>query len=374
MGDAPWSGDVEPGQHDIAARGIGLAAAPQKIAAERGKTQEIELVASSASAPVKIGTSDGKGLIYLDDKLVGEGSFVSDIPAGPHKLRITREGFDPFEEEILIKDRDPIARTVTLKISSKIETGPMQESERLEGLYGGFSLLGMFTPGGTGNDVEKRLCEGNKPPELVSCDAPDGNGAGVGGFIGYHWDPVGIELFVAGQYDQRTMKTDWNAASTDPGIGPDPARLEEYNLRRVGGMGVFRARLTLQGKKIRATFALGAGVTRRVMFLERETFAKNNADRDIYVSETTGYWSPIVTFEPAIMYRLTSGVSAALGLQLFLDAPATFMSGNPTNENPRSNKEANHGLGLRGLATNPLDLASNLQIFVGPFIGMMFGP
>ena len=66
------------------------------------------------------------------------------------------------------------------------------------------------------------------------------------GVMGYHWDPVGIELFLAGQYDGRTMKTDWNAASTDPGIGPDPARKEEYDLRRIGIMGMARVRVTLQ--------------------------------------------------------------------------------------------------------------------------------
>jgi hypothetical protein len=28
----------------------------------------------------------------------------------------------------------------------------------------------------------------------------------------------------------------------------------------------------------------------------------------------------------------------------------------------------------RGLATPALDLASGLQVYIGPFIGMMFGP
>ena len=69
------------------------------------------------------------------------------------------------------------------------------------------------------------------------------------------------------------------------------------------------------------------------------------------------------------------GVAAAVGMQIFLDAPSTFMSGNPKNENPRTSKDSTpHTLGGRGLATSPFDLASNLQIYVGPFLGMMFGP
>jgi hypothetical protein len=383
MGEAPWAGDVDPGQHKVGARGTGLVAAPQEVTVERGKTQDVELAASSSSAPVKIGTSDGKGLIYLDDKLVGEGSFVSDIPAGPHKLKITREGYDPFEEEIVVKDKELLARTITLKLSSKIETGTAEDVDRLEGIYGGFSLAAMFTPGGTGNYVQKTLCEGStRPAELTACDAPDGMGGGLGGFIGYHWNPVGIELLVAGQYDQRTMKTEWAASSLDPGVGPDPARNEEYNLRRAGGMGVARARVTLQGTHVRGSLALGAGLVRRVMFLERITSAPNGPERDLYISESTGYWSPVVSIEPSVMFRATRGIAIAVGLQVFLETPSSFLSGNPKGENPRTNAESNHQLGNsgpplfapRGLSTRSIDLASNLQVFVGPFIGMMFGP
>jgi hypothetical protein len=377
MGDAPWTGDVDPGQHSVGARATGLFAPPQRVNVQGGKTQEIELTASSSSAPVKIGTSDGKGLIYLDGKLVGEGSFVGDIPSGAHALRITREGYDPFEEEINVKDKEPLARTVTLKINSKIETGTAEVVERTEGIYGGFAFLAMFTPGGTGNDIQK-TCAGAHPPELVSCDAPDGFGGGFSGFIGYHWDPVGIELFLAAQYDQRTMKMDWNAASTDLGFGPDPARREDYKLRRAGGMALARARLTLQGPRIRFTAALGAGLSKRYMFLQRDTTAKDSADRDLYVSDTASYWSPVVAIEPAVMFRITPGTAIGVGLQLFLDTPATFLSGNPKGENPRSNRESGHALGQvpvqRGLTTNAMDLASNLQVFVGPYIGMMFGP
>lgn len=372
MGDAPWTGEVEAGQHEIGARATGLAAMPQKVNVERGKTHEVELVASSSSASVKIGTSDAKGLIYIDGKLVGEGSFIGDLPAGTHKLKITREGYDPFEEDIVVKDKEPLARTVTLSLSSTISTGPVHETERLEGIYGGFGLLGLLTPGGTGNAIEKQCDAKNQFPPLVSCDTPDGLGAGLGGFVGYHWDPVGIELYLAGHYDQRTMKNDWNAASTDPGIGPDPARLEEFNLRRFGGMGLARVRLTWQSSKIRFGFAAGAGVSYRAMVLERVTTAKDGSGiRDAFVSDSPSYVSPVVAIEPTVMYRLNRGVAVSLGVQMFLETPSSFMNG---RETPKTAPERNHSLGLRSLTTPSYELASNVQIFVGPVLGMMFGP
>lgn len=374
MGDAPWSGDLDPGQHEITVRGTGLGAMPQKVTVERGKAQDVEVEASSSTAPVKIATTDGKGIIYLDGKLVGEGSFVGDIPAGTHKLRITREGYDPFEEDITLKDKEPYARSVTMNLSGKISTGPVIATERLEGLYGGFNFLAMFTPGGTNSELESR-CEGKaQTPALASCETPDGFGGGFGGFIGYHWDPVGIELFLAGQYDQRTSTFDWNAPTTDLGIGPDPARIEEYNLRRLGLMGLARVRVTHQWEKIRLGLALGAGLSRRIFFLERDTRAKDNSGaKDIYVSDSAGYWSFVVGVEPTVMYRLTRGVAVAAGMQLLLDAPNTAISGND-GANPRTTPSNPHSLGGRGIDTRAFDLAKDLQVYVGPTLGMMFGP
>lgn len=372
MGDAPWTGEVEPGQHEIGARGTGLAALPQRVSVERGKVKEVELEASASTASVRIGTSDAKGLIYIDGKLVGEGSFIGDLPAGTHELKITREGYDPFEEEIVVKEKEPLARTVTLTLSRTITTGPVQETERLEGIYGGFGLLGLLTPGGTGNSIEKQCDAKHQYPSLASCDAPDGLGGGLGGFVGYHWDPVGIELYLAGHYDQRTMKNEWNAASTDPGIGPDPARREELRLRRVGGMGLARVRFTWQSNKVRLDLAAGAGVSYRVMVLERVTTAKDGSgQRDAFVSDRPSYVSPVIAIEPSVMYRLTKGVAISLGAQVFFETPSSFLN---DRETPKTAPERNHSLGLRSLTTPSYELASNVQIFVGPVIGMMFGP
>lgn len=326
--------------------------------------------AAVGSAPVKIVTSDGKGLLYLDGKLVGEGSFVGDVAAGTHAIRITREGYEPFEEALVVKTNEPLARTVTLKLESRIETGAVQVDERLEGVYGGFTVLGMFTPGGTGNSIEQQCA--SPPLELASCDAGGGAGGGLGGFIGYHWDPVGMELFLGGYYDQMSMNDDWSASSTDPGLGPDPARTEEFSLRRGGGVALARVRLTHQWSRVRLGFALGAGVSYRVLSLERETRAKDDlAVRDHFLSDLSSYVSPVVGFEPSAMLRLTRGTAISVGAQIFLDAPATFLNG---GENPRSQPEATHALGRRGLSTPSYELASNMQIYIGPFIGMMFGP
>lgn len=376
MGDAPWAGDVEAGPHEVSGRSGPLSAAPEKVTVERGKTKDVELVASASYATLKIGTSDGKGLVYLDDKLVGEGTFTSDVPSGQHTLRITREGYDPFEEAIELKERETIARTITLKLSSKIDTGPVQkENGALEGLYGGFGLMMAFLPGGMNSSMQK-TCEGARPTELTSCsDESGGIGGGATGFIGYHWDPIGVELFLGAQYDQTAPTLKWGPSSTDPGFGPDPARTEEFKVRRIGGLGALRVRLTLQGEKLRFSVAGGVGLSYRSLILTRDTTRDSDPSaKDALVPDAQGYLSPVLSFEPSLQYRLGPHTAVALGFSLLAESPRAF------DQIPTTKAENGHGLSNgpvappSGLTTPAYELASGTQVFVGPFIGMMFGP
>jgi hypothetical protein len=369
MGEAPWTGDVDVGQHEVAGRSTALSAAPERVTVERGKTREVELVASASTATIKISTSDGKGLIYIDGKLVGEGSFSGDIPAGPHKLRITREGYDPFEEDIVLEDKQTIARAVTLKIVSSVQTGPIEAERRaLEGVYGGFGLPLYFSPSGFKASMQT-LCDERPPPELGGCDKGSGIGFGVNGFVGYHWDPVGVELFLGASYDTASPKLDWNASSTDPGLGPDPARTEDFSLHRIGGFGAARVRLTLQSEKIRFSVAGGVGLSYKTILLERDAKAKSDPNqRDLFVPGAQGYWSPLISLEPAVYYRLGQPTSLGVGFTFQMEAAGAF------GDNPKTPADGTRKIGPVGITTPAYELASGTQIFIGPFIGMIFGP
>ncbi len=370
MGEAPWSGEVEAGPHTVEGRAAALATVTEKVEVERDKTRHVELSAIATSATLKVSTSDGKGLIYLDNKLVGEGTFASELPGGIHALRITREGYDPFEETLELRDKDTLSRSITLTLSSKIETESVQKEKRpLEGIYGGFGLLMSLAPGGMGHSMQT-TCGGDKPAELTSCEGESGAiGGGLNGFIGYHWDPVGVELFGGAHYDQSTPTLTWGPSSTDPGIGPDPARKEEFGVRRVGGFGLFRLRLTLQGEKLRFSVAGGVGLSYRSMFLTRDTTAVANADfRDAFVPGAQSYLSPVISLEPSIQYRLGARVALAVGASLLVESPRTF------DQIPTTPQEGTHRLGPSGLTTPSYELATGTQVFVGPFVGMMFGP
>ena len=128
-------------------------------------------------------------------------------------------------------------------------------------------------------------------------------------------------------------------------------------------------RLTFQGEKLRFSVAGGVGLSYRSLLLTRDTTATSNpALRDAFVPDAEGYLSPILSFEPSIQYRLGSHTALALGVSMLVESPRAF------DQIPTTKAESGHSLGPSGLTTPAYELATGTQVFVGPFIGMMFGP
>jgi len=367
VGETPWIGDVEPGMHDIGGRSPTMTAVAEKVLVERGKRKDVVLDASSSTALFKVTTSDGKGAIFLDGKLVGEGAFSSEVPAGTHKIVVTRDGFERFEEDVVLKEKETQSRTVTLKIDSKVKTGAVEADRRsLSGTYASAGFLGLIAPSDLDGDVD-RACA-SPSSTLLSCSGgPPGFGAGVLGYIGYGWDPVGLELMVNGTYDQSSRDLNFIADSTSPGLGPDPARTEKFTFRRLGGTAALRIRLMTQSERVRFGFAVGAGMGYRNLSFQRDTTAAAGGPADVYAPPSVSYWSPVVNVEPSVAWRLTPTLALALGVELSLENPNVFDSA------PRTASEK-HTLGISPLSTPSYEIINGSQLVGGLFVGMQFGP
>lgn len=327
---------------------------------------------TGVKVPAKISTTDGKGTIYIDGAQVGEGTYVGELTPGIHQLRITRPGYDNLEENITVAEGAAVNKNYTLTLNQVITTNNVvEEVDRPEGIYGGFVLQGFLTPGGTGNTIDSACDRKSETPTLTSCDTGGGLGTGIGGFLGYHFDPVGIELFLSGAYDVRKDTLSWANAptATAGGVQSNPARDEEYTFRRAGGMLLARIRITKQWQKIRLTLPLGAGVAYRIMSVNRLARAKDTGAADSFTPDSVSYFSPAIQIEPSVGYRITKGIAVTLGFQFSIEAAGGFHSDNPVSAGSQT-----HRLGVAGLSSPPLTLASNSQIFIGPTLGMMFGP
>ena len=161
----------------------------------------------------------------------------------------------------------------------------------------------------------------------------------------------------------------WVAQTPEAGIGSDPTRTEEFTVRRIGGFGIARVRLTVQGEKLRFTIAGGVGLAYRSLLLTRDTTSVKNPDfRDGYVPDAESYLSPVLSIEPSVQYRVGPHTGIALGFSMLVESPRTF------DQIPTTKPEKGHSLGPGTLNTPGYQLATGTQVYLGPFIGMMFGP
>ncbi len=372
LGATPWEGDVAPGPHEIAGRSSTSAAPAQMVNVNVGDRIAVDLVTAATAAHLQIRTSDGKGQVYIDGIAKGDGVFVGDVSPGPHSVVITRDGYERFEKTVSLAERETWAETVTLK-SATVQGASSQAAPRaFEGLYGGFGLAGLFGVGGQGTDLETR-CDSLG---ASSCDTPQPLGGGAFGYLGWTWDPVGFEFMLAGSGDtvQQTAHFGGGGASSVSPLA-QPPRDEKFTFARFGGIAALRVRASLQWRVVRATVAGGVGFSYKKLFMERTTTATDGTNRqDTYAPQGgVAYVSPAITLEAALHVRITPAMALAVGLEAWADNASiwgTNSAAPPSSE--RFLTAANQT--PAPLATPAYQLATGPQVFLGPFVGMQFGP
>lgn len=385
MGAAPWTGDVDPGSHEVRVQSATLGSTTQRVEVEAGKSGEVTILATSATGRLAITTSDGLGVIYVDGKVVGEGQFSGEVPAGTHDIRVTREGFVPFEKRVEVGDKQAVSESVALKTAGQSLAGVNVEEERpFYGMYGGFGLLGGIGIGGLGSSLDLTSDACQKTLGAVSCDTPGPMGGGAFGYVGFTWLPVGIELFVGGLFDQAKQKATFGATdqANTPLLGP--ARTEEFTFIRFGGVGAIRARATLDGKNFRASLSAGPGISYKQIIMQRKSASVTGGYSERYVPDDgaanpgesqankLSYVSPALVADLAVHWRIGQATALSLGVLGWLETAGNDVATQPDRTRLMvSDQQGNQPLHI---PTPRYEPASGAQFFMGPYLGMMFGP
>jgi hypothetical protein len=365
VGATPWEGDVPPGSHTITGRSSSATAAGQTVDVAVGSSTAIDLVASDTAAHVQVTTSDGKGVIYLDGVVKGEGTFKGDVAPGPHSVVVSRDGYQRFEKTLTLAERQTWAETVTLSQTPSANAGQGEADHPYAGLYGGFGLMGMFGVGGMGTELESNC----STLGASSCNTPQALGGGAFGYVGYTWDPVGFEFALGAMLDQATQTATFvetPGASTNT-ISPaaNPARTESFQFLRIGAIGAIRARVGFQSRILRGTLSAGPGVSYRFMQMQRTaTATQTDKEIDKYVPDPVGYVSPAISADGSLQFRLSPTVAVAVGVTFWADN-ASIAGNNASPPSPGHNPL---------IPTPGYNIASGPQVFIGPFLGMQFGP
>jgi hypothetical protein len=66
-------------------------------------------------------TAGADNMLYLDGKLVGQGQWESTVPSGTHSLRVTARGMKPYQNEIVLNDKETRTLGVTLEPEARKE-------------------------------------------------------------------------------------------------------------------------------------------------------------------------------------------------------------------------------------------------------------
>jgi hypothetical protein len=373
VGATPWEGDLAPGSHQIAGRSSTSSAQAQTVDVTAGSRTAIDLVSADTAGHIQITTSDGKGVIYVDGVVKGEGKFTGDFAPGPHTITVSRDGYQRYEQAVTLAERQTVAQTVTLTPVAAAGGGQGEAEHAYNGLYGGFGLFGAFGIGGMGTTIETNC------PTLgaVSCDTPNPAGGGAFGYIGYTWDPVGFELAIAAMADQDKEKATFSASSSSTSSllpATNPARVETFSFLRIGGLAALRARVAFQSHLLRGTIAAGPGVSYRLIQMERDAAETGGAGRtDKYVPGAVGYLSPALSMEAALHVRLSATVALAVGVEFWADN-ASIAGSNSVAPAPGHALTGSGNAQPAPIQTPAYNLATGPQVLIGPFLGMQFGP
>ncbi|MEZ4439492.1 MAG: PEGA domain-containing protein [Polyangiaceae bacterium] len=367
VGPPPYDAEIAPGSHDVAARSDSQVVDQQTIEVKKGETSRLELTAKARPGKVEVRIKDEAGDIYIDGEKVGSGRFQGDVAVGEHELSVKREGYEPFTKTIRVTATEVVVETVSLRKSTAGDD--VAESEEgdwtFDGLYGGISLTAAFLPRGTGNTLEDS-CDATG---ATSCDAGFPVGGTLNGYIGYAFAPLGFELYLRTGGDVVSPKGSFDGV-TGSDINPlvaAPARDEAFTIGRVGGGGAIRLRVLVPIDRFRITGALGAGLAYRHLLMARDTTAVDGGTNKF--TADAGYVTPVLSFDVGGQVRLVGTTALTLGFDLWLEN-----AGSSVRSEPETDQLLTGGPLPAPIATPAYDLANGAQLYVGPYLGLHFGP
>jgi hypothetical protein len=109
MGPAPFSGEVPTGRHTFEARKKGWVTARQtsQVAFAQPLKLTLTLTRDLQEGKVRVRTGHPDATIKIDGEVKGSGTWEGLLPAGGHKLEVTKDGYKTLTQEVaLVADQE----------------------------------------------------------------------------------------------------------------------------------------------------------------------------------------------------------------------------------------------------------------------------
>jgi PEGA domain-containing protein len=117
VGGAPWEGEVPAGAHVITVSAGGFVSKARHEVVARGATTVLDVAMQSDQGRLRVESDDDGGVIAIDGRPVGKGTWEGALGSGPHSLLVKRDGAEPYSTELTVL-RDQ-TRTVQVSLRSR---------------------------------------------------------------------------------------------------------------------------------------------------------------------------------------------------------------------------------------------------------------
>jgi hypothetical protein len=246
--------------------------------------------------------------------------------------------------------------------------GTAPEARSLDGLYGGIALFGAFEPSGAGSTFDDAC----NTTGATSCSPKSPIGAGLTGYFGWLFDPLGLELalLASAHVDEPSAYFDGVHGSEINPLVAAPERTEKFTVGRFGGGAAIRGRLWFTLPNIRFTVAAGPGLAYRNIVFRRETTAEGGFSSNIAGSDIS-YFSPMVSLEAGAQLLVGKSFGLNLGIMSWFENASDNAKSKARTDTVLFKDEDTPP---QQQATPAYDMASGTQWFLGPYLGVSFGP
>lgn len=118
-GAAPVQATVEPGHHLVTITAEGHQPRNEYVRVSEGGATRRRYVLRRGVGAIRIRANTSGARAYIDGRMVGETpTATSEVPSGPHAIRVEKEGFDPYSTRLQVEHGD------TVRVEARLREHP----------------------------------------------------------------------------------------------------------------------------------------------------------------------------------------------------------------------------------------------------------
>ncbi|GAC1362008.1 MAG: hypothetical protein NVSMB47_14210 [Polyangiales bacterium] len=365
VGPAPWSGDLAPGQHTVELKGEGIAAGKRPFDLVAKGTLDVALAALPLLGHVHVVTLGKVGAVFLDGEKVGQGEWEGDLPPGSYEVSVVADGYLPYKHLVSVTKGQLIEEAVTMVAKPAPPPPPPPPApppvDVFRGLFARFNPILLFAA--AGGPALQSTCSDSGVPSCTNggLDAK----VGVKLDVGYQWDAIGLGVVGAFVFDtpHQVDRAYPARGAIAPGttVGDSSGRNEAHHF---GGMRAFLGvgpRVTSMDDAVRFTFGAAFGGVYRSLTYRRETLG------DSYSPSAVGGFTPAIAIDAGLLLGATPGTKFTVGVLAWMELGGTL------HTDDGGLRTGTVTGGTVKIPTPPQTLASGVQFFIGPTLGLQVG-